>query len=99
MSAATAANEKTKGTPPVAEVREGSVRIAIWERQGSKGTFYTAGAPDLSYKTNEGSWAKGSSYTENDLVDLMVATAKAKSKLRELRRAGQPQDDSDNSDE
>lgn len=80
----TATSENKK---PAAEVREGSVRIAIWERSGSKGKFFTAGKPELSYKDENDKWVNDAgSYGEFDVVDLMVAAAKAKSELRRLNR-------------
>jgi hypothetical protein len=80
--------ETKKASPPLAEVREGNVKIAVWERQGPKGVFYTAGKPQLSYKDDQGNWHNDAgSYGEYDITDLMVAAAKAKSKMRELRRA------------
>ena len=57
---------------PAAEVREGSVKIALWQRQGRDGVFYTAGQPQLSYKDKDGNWQESSSYSEYDLVDLMM---------------------------
>ena len=71
------AEKQTKASPPKAEVREGGVKIAIWERQGEKGAFYTAGKPELSYNDGE-KWRNDvGSYSEFDVVDLMVAAAKA----------------------
>jgi hypothetical protein len=35
---------------PVAEVRHGNVKIAVWENEGSSGRFYTASASTISYK-------------------------------------------------
>lgn len=73
--------------PPVAEIREGSVRIAVWERQGSKGIFYTAGKPELSYKDTEGKWHNDAgSYDSFNLIDLATAALRARSKIRELTR-------------
>lgn len=79
-----------KAERPAAEVREGSVKIAIWQRQGKDGVFYTAGQPQLSYKDKDGQWQESGSYSEFDVVDLMVAASKAKSEMRKLRRATQP---------
>jgi len=88
MSAETTTETKEKAKPPVAEVREGSVKIAVWERQSDKGPFFTTGKPQLSYKDSDGNWHNDAgSYSEFDLVDLIVAAAKAKAKIRELRIA------------
>jgi hypothetical protein len=78
----------TENKKPVAEAREGTVRIAIWENDGQKGKYWKAGEPELSYKDAEGKWHNdGRSYSEFDLVNLMIAAAKAKSKIAELRKA------------
>lgn len=87
-SSATKSQEKAER--PIAEVREGSVKLAIWQRQGREGAFFVAGQPQLSYKDNDGQWLESNSFSEFDLVDLLVAVAKAKSEIRKLRRATQP---------
>ena len=85
--------ETPKGPPPIAKIREGNVQIGIWERQGPKGVFYTAGKPQLSYKDEEGKWHNDAgSYGEFDVTDLVIAAAKAKSKLRKLRLAAKAAD-------
>jgi hypothetical protein len=83
---------------PAAEVREGSVKIALWQRQGKDGMFYTAGQPQLSYKDKDGNWQESSSYSEHDLVNLMSATGKAKSELRKLRQAVEPKEAEDDNE-
>lgn len=82
-------SEKPKERP-AAEVREGSVKIAIWQHQNEKGAFFTAGQPQLSYRDDDGNWHESHSYSEFDMVDLIVAAAKAKSEIRKLRRAANP---------
>lgn len=73
---------------PAAEIREGSVRIAIWERQGPKGTFHTAGKPEVSWRDAEGKWHNDAgSYDAFNLIDLATAALQARSKIRELSRA------------
>ena len=94
MSAEAKTETKEKGKPPVTEVREGTVKLAIWERRSEKGTFYTAGQPQLSYQ-KDGQWHEGGSYSEFDLVDLMVAAAKAKSEIRKLRKAAETEKEED----
>jgi len=80
--------ETQKAKPPIAEVREGNVKIAVWEHEGPKGVFYTAGKPQLSYKDDAGAWHNDAgSYGEFDVTDLVVAAARAKSKMRKLRLA------------
>ena len=77
---------ETNHNPPVAEVREGNVKIAIWQRQGAKGTFYAGGRPQLSYKDADGQWHDDSgSYSEFDLLHLMAAAVKARDIIRQLR--------------
>lgn len=80
-----------KAERPIAEVREGGVKIAIWQRQGTEGPFFVAGQPQLSYKDKDGHWQEGGSYTESEVVNLLVAVAKAKSELRKLHRTLQAQ--------
>jgi hypothetical protein len=86
--AATQSQERAER--PIAEVREGGVKIAIWQRNGSEGPFFVAGQPKLSYN-KDGQWQESNSYSEFDIVDLIVAASKAKSEIRKLRRATQPQ--------
>lgn len=61
--------------------------------------FYAAGKPQLSYKDSEGTWHNdGSSYSENDVVNLIIAASRAKSKIRELGKStknNQPPTDTD----
>lgn len=84
-------SEAKKG--PAAEIREGFVKIAIWERQGSKGVFFTAGKPELSYKDGEGKWHNDAgSYDGFNLIDLAAAALRTRSKIRELVRAASPDD-------
>lgn len=85
---------ETKKNPPAAEIREGLVRIAIWERSGPKGIFYTAGKPELSYKDDSGNWHNDAgSYGEFDLTDLATAALKARSEIRKLKRAAKTEGD------
>lgn len=95
-SSATKSQEKAER--PIAEVREGGVKIAVWQRNGSDGPFFVAGQPKLSY-TKDGQWQESNSYSEFDLVDLIVAASKAKSEMRKLRRAAQPQTAEDDDQE
>lgn len=82
---------------PAAEIREGSVRIAIWERQGPKGTFHTAGKPELSWRDADGTWHNDAgSYDGFNLIDLATVALRARAKIRELARAtGSSTDDAD----
>ena len=77
---------ETKKAPPVQEIREGTVRIAIWERQGPKGIFYVAGNPEVSYE-KDGKWQSGASYDDFDLEALALAALEAKKAIRKLRKA------------
>jgi hypothetical protein len=72
---------------PKDTVRHGNVEIAIWENQGSGGTFYTTSAPKLSYKDQQsGEWKEGSSFGRHDLLDLAEAAREAASKIRDLQK-------------
>ena len=95
-SSATKSQEKAER--PISEVREGRVKIAIWQRNGSEGPFFVASQPRLSFY-KDGQWQESNSYSEFDLVDLIVAASKAKSEMRKLWRATQPQTAEDDEQE
>lgn len=70
---------------PKDTVRVGNVEVAIWENQGSGGTFYTASTPKLSYKDGE-EWKESSSFGRHDLLDLAEASREAAMKIRDLQK-------------
>jgi hypothetical protein len=72
---------------PVAEVRHGNVKIAIWENDGTSGKFYTASAPTISYKDEAGNWKEGSSFGRHDLLDQAEASREAATKIRDLTKS------------
>lgn len=71
---------------PKDTARHGNVEIAIWENQGSGGTFYTASTPKITYKDGD-EWKEGSSFGRHDLLDLAEAAREAATKIRDLSKA------------
>jgi len=80
---------ETKKAPPVKEIREGTVKIAIWERQSEKGVIYSAGVPEVSYE-KDGKWHAASSCDEFQLEALALAALQARKEIRKLRKAAKP---------
>ena len=66
--------------------KHGNVEIAIWENQGSSGTFYTGSTPKITYKDGE-QWKEGSGFGRHDLLDLAEAAREAATKIRDLTKA------------
>jgi hypothetical protein len=89
---------ETKKAPPVQEIREGKVKIAIWRRQSEKGVFYVAGIPEVSYE-KDGKWHDGNSFDDFDLECLSLAALEAKKAIRKLRKAAKTAAQSVNEDE
>lgn len=81
----TSDDEQRSNRRPKATVRHGNVEIAIWENQGSGGTFYTASTPKIQYKDGE-QWKEGSSYGRHDLLDLAESSREAAMKIRDLQK-------------
>jgi hypothetical protein len=77
--------EQRSNRRPKATVRHGNVEIAIWENQGSGGTFYTASTPRIQYKEGD-QWKEGSSFGRHDLLDLAEASREAAMKIRDLQK-------------
>jgi len=72
---------------PVDTARHGNVEIAIWRNTGTKGEFYAASAPRISYKDDAGEWQEGSNFGRHDLLDLAEAAREAATKIRDLSKA------------
>jgi hypothetical protein len=89
MSNNTNAAEKNR---PVTEIREGTVKIAIWKHQGEDGPYYTAGKPQLSWRDKDGKWHNDTaSYGGFDLVNLATAALKARAEIARLKRTDKPE--------
>lgn len=71
---------------PVASIRHGNVKIAVWPNEGKNGTFYTASAPTVTYKDEKGDYKDGGSFGRHDLLDLAEASREAAAKINELSR-------------
>lgn len=77
--------EQRSARRPKDTVRVGNVEVAIWENQGTGGTFYTASSPTIRYKDGE-QWKDGSSYGALDLLALSEAAREASARIRELSK-------------
>ena len=86
MSTKTKRTKTDAKTPPLANVQVGGVRIPIWKNEGKDGTYFKAGEPQLSYKS-DGTWKESTSYGARDLVNLIKAAALAHSELSKLNHA------------
>lgn len=64
---------QTAAPRPVDTIRVGPVEIPIWRNRGAKGDFYSAGAPQVSYKDENNKWQEGTSYGMGDLLFLSKA--------------------------
>jgi len=73
---------------PVHEFRQGTVKIALWENQSSKGPFLNATISN-SYQDDRG-WHDTNSFSEHDLEALSLASLEARKKIREFRRDHSP---------
>lgn len=67
---------------PIAEIRIGSCKAAIWENAGDGRTFHSASFTRL-YKTDDG-WRSTSSFGMNDLPHLAMLADRAQARLAEL---------------
>ena len=68
---------------PVAKVRRGAVRIAIWAQDGKFGKFYTM-TPSRRYK-KDGTWNTSTSFPEDEALILSKAFSDAYDIIRQLR--------------
>lgn len=72
--------EPTPTSPPVKEVRVGSVSVTIWERDfqrnGRSETFLTASI-NKRYQDKSGAWKKSNSFTRRELADAAKAVQEA----------------------
>lgn len=82
---------ETTNDKPVNVVRDGNIKITIWENEGENGKFYTC-IPARTYKVKDTTDLKdGNSFTGTELLRLShlslkaydwVQTARAANKLR-----------------
>ena len=71
---------------PVAEVRIGSVKAAIW-RNDTEGGVYHGVTFSRLYRTDEGDWRSTSSFGGRDLLLLAKVADAAHTRVLELRSA------------
>jgi hypothetical protein len=72
---------------PVEKIKVGNVQIPIWRNVNERGLYYSAGAPQLSYK-KEGQWHNdGKAYVGRDLLHLAKAALLADSAILKLKLA------------
>ena len=70
--------------PPVAEVRIGRVKAAIWQNDSEGGVYHTVTFSRL-YRTNEGDWRSSVSFRGHDLLLLAKVADAAHTRIFEIR--------------
>lgn len=78
---------ESAGKRPVYTAKHGNVEIPIWQNSGTKGEFYSASTPKISYKDDAGEWKEGTNFGRHDLLDLAEAAHEAATKIRDLSKA------------
>ena len=72
--------------PPLAEVRIGSVKAAIWRNEAEGGVYHSASFSRL-YRTEDGEWRSTASFRGHDLLLLAKVADAAHTRIFELRTA------------
>ncbi len=67
---------------PVAEVKLGRIRAAVWANEADEKTFYSVTFSRL-YKDKDGNWKDSTSYSRDDLPLLIKAADRAHSWMYE----------------
>ena len=78
-------------SPPVEEVRIGSIKAAVWENKSEGGVYHSVTFSRL-YRTEDGDWRSTSSFRGHDLLLLAKVADAAHTRLHELRTAGEEGD-------
>lgn len=78
---------------PVAEVRLGAVKAAIWENDTEGGDVYHSVTFERLYRTDEGDWRSAASFRGGELLLLAKVADAAHTRLLELRSAGREEVD------
>ena len=70
---------------PAKTFREGAVGLSVWERQGSRGTFYDF-ALSRSYKNGDGKSAYATTFREDNAAAIVRVVNEAAAWIRERPR-------------
>jgi hypothetical protein len=79
------ANERSKGNKPVHEVRDGALKVSVWQNEGEYGPRYSV-TSRRRYKDGE-EWKDTQSYGEDDLLPLAELYRDAYAWIRQRKRA------------
>lgn len=77
---------------PVAEVRLGAVKAAIWENDTEGGDVYHSVTFERLYRTDEGDWRSTASFRGGELLLLAKVADAAHTRVLELRTAAREED-------
>lgn len=78
-------------SPPVEEVRIGSIKAAVWENESEGGVYHSVTFSRL-YRTEDGDWRSTSSFRGHDLLLLAKVADAAHTRLHEIRSGGEEGD-------
>lgn len=71
--------------PPLKKFKVGRVNTTVWLNEGEKGAYHSINF-DRRYKTDDGEWRTVSSFSAEDLPDLIASAEMAKGTLPVLER-------------
>lgn len=75
----------SKANPPVKKFKVGRINITIWRNDSDKGPYHSVNF-DRRYKTESGDWKTVTSFSPDDLPDLISAAEMARSSLLLVKR-------------
>lgn len=79
-------------SPPVDEIRIGSIKAAVWENESEGGVYHGVTFSRL-YRTEDGEWRSTGSFRGHDLLLLAKVADAAHTRLLQLPRGGEEGDD------
>ncbi len=79
-------------SPPVEELRIGTVKAAFWENETDDGVYHNVTFSRL-YRTEDGDWRSTGSFRGHDLLLLAKVADAAHTRLLALRRSAEDGDD------
>jgi hypothetical protein len=65
-----------KANPPIKKFKVGRITATVWRNDGEKGPYYSVNF-DRSYKDDAGDWKTVTSFSAEDLPDLITAAEMA----------------------
>lgn len=71
---------------PLATIRDGALKAAIWKNLGEKGNFYSV-TFTRSYRDDQGNWHDTDSFSGTDLLIVGRLAVRAYDAIAELRAA------------